>query len=97
MEEDMAKKAPQAFGYRELDEALRTAVEYVEAVRSAFAAQEAGVKKTELKELVEGPVFVRRACGFRTDGPQIVRKACALPLGAAGSARRTSRKAARRV
>ena len=89
----MAKRAPQPYGYRELDEALRTAQDYVSAVRSAFAAQQGGVKEAELRRVVGGPIFVRKACSFEVDGREIVRKACALPLAEARVARRGPRKA----
>jgi hypothetical protein len=89
----MARKVAQAFGYRDLHQALRTALDYVGAVRSALEAQEAGVKKTRMKEFVEDPfLFVRKACALGVRGPQIIRRACELPLEAPQARRRAARK-----
>lgn len=90
----MARKVANPFGYGELHEALRTALDYVTAVRNALEAQEVAVKKTKIPEFVEHPIFIRKDCfADIAVGPQIVRRNCALRVEARRRVRPRPRKA----
>lgn len=94
----MTRRAPQTFGIRELQEALRTAFDYVDAVRGALEAMESGLKTTQLGAFPKGPgpIFVRKDCLLDASGVGIVRKDCQLAVQSTPGTGRLRRKPAYR-